>query len=157
MFAARLRRSAATLGAVGAAAALVVTGTPQLASADGTRTIVGSTTCASGIVPYGFYVDYGSGWTPYGGTSVWPAGTQTKIWTWVIPSTATSFALDTFCYANSTEYNGQVSYPYGTWEGYTYSLTPGTSTINSTWRCDRYPVYPGPWIRTCSMTSISYG
>jgi hypothetical protein len=152
----RLRRGVAALSGLSAAVALFVTATPQFASADATRTIIGSTTCASGIVPYGFQVNYGSGWTYDGGTSVWPAGTQTKIWTWTIPSSATGFSLDTFCYANGTEYNGQISYPYGTWQGYGASLTPGTSTINSTWRCDRYPVYPGPWVRTCSLTSISY-
>lgn len=157
MITGRLRRRAGVFGSLAAAATLLATtATPQLASADTTRTVTGSTTCTSGIEPYGFQVNYGAGWTS-DGTSVWPPGTKTKIWTWVIPSSATSIALDTFCYYNDLEYNGRAFYPYGTWNGYTYSLTPGTSNVTSSWSCGRYPVYPGPFVRTCSLTSISYG
>lgn len=132
--------------------------TPQPASADGTRTLVATTTCRSGIVPFGFQLNWGSGWTSdFPGSSYQIPGTQTKVLTATIPGAATSIALDTFCYANRDEYYGRVSYPYGTWIGYTSGLTPGASRVSSTWSCDRYPVYPGPWVRTCSLAAISYG
>ncbi len=151
----RPRRWAAALVAVVAATTLVVAGTPGAASASGTRIVTGTTTCTSGIVPYGFQVNLGSGWT-YADSS-YQINNYTKVWTKVIPSTATSIALDSGCYVNWLEYNGYVSYPYGTWAGYSYSLTPGTSTVNSTWSCSRHPVNPGPYVRTCSLTAISYG
>jgi hypothetical protein len=157
LIASKISRGLVALGVLVAAVAMSAAVVARPAAADGTRTITGSTTCTSGIVPYGFSVNYGSGWTYEGGTSIWLPGTQTKVWTWVIPSSATSFALDTFCYANSAEYNGTVMYPQGTWEGYPASLTPGTSNVTSAWSCGRYQVYPGPWVRTCSATSISYG
>jgi hypothetical protein len=152
---ARLRRAAAGLSALVVTAALTVTATPQPAAADGTRTITGTTSCFTGIVPFGFSVNYGSGWT-YADSSYQIPGTQIKVWTKVIPSTATSIALDTFCYYSWSEYNGTASWPYGTWIGYTYSLTPGTSTVNSRWYCNRYPVNPGPFVRTGSLDTISY-
>ena len=151
-----LRRRAAVFGALVATVALVGTATPQLASADGTRTLVASVSCRSGIVPFGFALDWGSGFTyDFPGSSYQVPGTQTKVLTATIPSNATSIAMDTRCYANSDEYWGRVSYPYGTWNGYVSSLTPGTSTLNSVWICDRYPVYPGPWIRTCTFNLLS--
>jgi hypothetical protein len=152
----RPRRWAAALVALTMATTLVVLGTPGAASADGTRTITGTTTCTSGIIPYGFQVNYGTGWT--GADSSYISNYYTKVWTKVIPSSATSIALDSGCYVNWQEYYGYVYYPYGTWVGYTYSLTPGTSTVNTTWSCSRNPVYPGPPVeRSCSLTAISYG
>ncbi|MEQ4305120.1 hypothetical protein ABNF97_27690 [Plantactinospora sp. B6F1] len=80
----------------------------------------------------------------------------TRTWTKVIPASATSIKLDVRCYLNWSEYYGYEFYPEGSWQGSTYSLTPGTSPINSTWSCDRRPVNPGPWVRTCTLTAISY-
>ena len=148
------RRKAATLSTVFAAAALLATAAPQAAMADATRTLSVPVTCASGIVPYGLSVNNGSGWYYPNGSSYAVGGT--KYFTVDIPTTATSLALDTFCYYSLQEYNGQVSYPNGTWEGYTYTITPGTSTINTTAACVREPVYPGPWVRYCSLTAITY-
>lgn len=149
-----LRRASAALSALVVTVALAVTATAQPAAAFSTRTITGTTRCLTGIVPFGFSVNYGSGWTPADSSYQIP-GTQTKVWTKVIPSSATTIALDSFCYYNWSEYNGYAFWPYGTWTGYTASLTPGTSTLNSTWYCDRYPVNPGPWVRTCSLSAIS--
>jgi hypothetical protein len=159
MIAQRSRRRTAALGTLGVASSLLMTAAPQPASADGTRTFVASTTCDSGVVPYGFNVDVGAGWNvgTSGGSSAQTPGTQTKVLTITIPSTATSVALDSFCYIGFDEANGRITFPYGTWIGWTYSLSPGTSTANSTWVCSRHTVYPGPWIRTCALTSISYG
>lgn len=145
----RLRRRAFAVGML-VAIATTVTAMPQPASADGTRTINGTTTCAIGGPSYGFQVNLGSGWT-YADSS-YQSDSRTKVWTKVIPSSATSVALDSFCYYADPDF-----YPYGTWTGWTYSLTPGTSTVNSTWVCDRHPVYPGPFVRTCALTAISYG
>lgn len=152
----KLRRAAVAVGLLAASAVLSVTTTGQApALADATRVITGATSCASGIVPYSPYVNYGSGWVGADSSYQIP-GTQTKVWTKVIPASATGIELDMFCYANWQEYNGQLFYPYGTWQGYGTSFTPGTSTITSGWLCDRFPVYPGPWVRTCTLSSISY-
>jgi hypothetical protein len=144
----RLRRRALTLGVLVAVAA-AATAAPQPAIADGTRIINGTTTCANGTVSYGFSVNLGAGWE-YADSS-YQVDSRTKVWTKVISSSATSVALDSFCYYSNPDF-----FPYGTWNGWTYSITPGTSTINSSWTCDRHPVYPGPFIRTCAMTAISY-
>jgi len=150
MITGRLRRRAIAYGMLTAVATMAVAAaTPQPASADGTRTVNGATTCASGGLPYGFQVDLGAGWT-YADSS-YQSDSRTKVWTKVIPSSATSIALDSFCYYANPDF-----FPYGTWTGWTYSLTPGTSTVNSSWVCDRHPVYPGPFIRTCALTGISY-
>jgi hypothetical protein len=148
------RRRKAALGTVCAVAALVAAATPQAAMADTMRTLSVPVGCASGIVPFGLSVNNGSGWYYPTGSS-YSVG-ATKYFTVSIPSTATSLALDTFCYYSTQEYNGQVSYPDGTWEGYTYAITAGTSTINTTASCVREPVYPGPWVRYCSLSAITY-
>jgi hypothetical protein len=162
----KLRRIAAALGLLAAATVSAVTVAAQPAAADGTRIINGTTTCTSGIVPFAPWVNLGGGpgWPGAPGPGWLPAdssyqvpGTQTKVWTKVIPASTTSIALDVKCYLSMSEYYGYVTYPQGTWQNWVYSLTPGTSTINSTWSCTRQQVYPGPWIRTCARTAISYG
>lgn len=152
----RLRRRVAAFGTVIATAALFVAAAPQAASAEGTRTLIASTTCTSGIVPFGFTITLNSG-TATGGSSAQIPGTQTKVLTITIPSDATTVAMDSFCYAHWGEYHGQVSYPYGTWIGYTASITPGTSTVNSTWSCSRQSYLYNQWQRSCSLTGVSYG
>jgi hypothetical protein len=74
-----------------------------------------------------------------------------------IPASASSLALDTHCYLDMAEYNGGPAWPEGMWEGYTYSITPGTSTINTTASLWRGPVYPGVWVRYCTISGITYG
>ncbi|MDG4786025.1 hypothetical protein O7626_08820 [Micromonospora sp. WMMD1102] len=82
---------------------------------------------------------------------------STRLWTKAIPASATTIALDVRCYQSWSEYYGYVFFPEGTWQGSYHSLTPGTSTVSSTWSCARQPVAPGPWIRTCNLTSMSTG
>jgi hypothetical protein len=42
------------------------------------------------------------------------------------------------------------------YEGYSYTITPGASTISANGYClDEY-VYPGPFVRYCSLSSVSY-
>lgn len=161
----RLRRSAVALGLLATTTVASVTVAPSPAAADGTRIITGSTTCTSGLPPVGPYVGVngggwpgapGPGWLPVDSIYQVP-GTQTRVWTKVIPASATSIALDVRCYVNWSEYYGYTTFPEGTWQGSSYGLTPGTSTVNSTWSCARQPVAPGPWVRTCAMTAVSSG
>ena len=94
------------------------------ASADTTRTVNLAYSCATGL-PYGLEVNTGSGWYYPDGSS-YAVGT-TKYFTVYISASAGSFAFQpSFC-DNQPQVN---SYPM--WEGYTYSITPGTSTINAT-------------------------
>lgn len=143
------RRRAVTSGALAAASLLLVGATPQLAAADGTRTINSYVTCADGTMMYGFEINYGSGWTYTAlGASGYIVNSGEKEVTFVVPSSASSVALDTYCGGNGYVENSM-------WEGYTYSLTPGTSTATANWTCALYPYY-GPIIRTCQLNSISY-
>jgi hypothetical protein len=137
------------------AAVLLFAGTAApAASADTMRTLNVALSCSSGIVPFGLSVNNGSGWYYPNGSSY--AVGSTKYFTVFIPASANSFAFDTKCYYNTAEYNGQVSYPEGTWQGYTYPLTPGTSTINMTASLWRGPVFPGPWVKYGTVSSITY-
>jgi hypothetical protein len=129
------------------------TGAPA-ASADPTRTLNVALSCASGIVPFGLSVNNGSGWYYPNGSSYAVGGT--KYFTVFIPAGASSLALDTMCYYDSSEYNGTAFYPAGTWEGYTYSIVAGTSTINATASLWRGPVYPGPWVKYATIFSLTY-
>ena len=65
--------------------------------------------------------------------------------------------MDAFCYQNISEYYGYEHYPYGYWIGYAARLSPGTSTVNTTWACTRRTEYPGVMIRRCDLTSVSSG
>ncbi len=124
------------------------------ASADTMRTLNVALSCSSGIVPFGLSVNNGSGWYYPNGSSYAVGGT--KYFTVFIPASASSFAFDTKCYYNIDEYYGYVSYPDGSWQGYTYSLTPGTSTINMTASLWRGPVNPGPWVKYGTVSSLTY-
>jgi hypothetical protein len=162
-----LRRITATLGLLATTTVTAVAVAPSPAAADSTRIISGSTNCyGTGVPPVGPYVGVnsggwpgspGPGWLPVDSVSPFNPGTPTRVWTKVIPASATSIALDVRCYVSWSEYYGYIFFPEGTWQGSTYGLTPGTSAINTTWSCARQPVAPGPWVRTCTMTAISYG
>ncbi len=54
------------------------------------------------------------------------------------------------------KYNVGPAWREGTWLGYTYSITPGTSTINANASLWKGPVYPGPWVRYCTISNITY-
>jgi hypothetical protein len=94
-------------GTLIAAPLLLIGITPQLASADsGTRTINSYVTCADGTLIYGFAINYGTGWTYTAlGASGYQVNSYEKEVTFIVPSTATSVALDTYC--------GLYTYLYG--------------------------------------------
>jgi hypothetical protein len=80
----------------------------------------------------------GSAWYYPDGSSYLSGGT--KYFTVFIPASTSTVALDTYCDDGT---------PGGTRQGYTYSVTAGTSTINATASCVNQQVYPGPWVRYC--------
>lgn len=163
----RLRRITATLGLLAMTTVAAVTVAASPAAANSTRIINGSTDCyGTPVAPVGPYLGVdgggwpgapGPGWSTTDSVSPFNPSNPIRTWSKVIPATATSIKLDVRCYLSWSEYYGYVTSPEGTWQGYSYSLTPGTSTINSSWSCERKPVAPGPWIRTCTLTGITYG
>jgi hypothetical protein len=154
MFRRVLRRRLDVAWAAIAAVLLLFAGNAAPASADTMRTLNVALSCSSGIVPFGLSVNNGSGWYYPNGSSYAVGGT--KYFTVFIPAGASSFAFDTMCYYDSAEYNGQAFYPAGSWQGYTYGISPGTSTINMTASLWRGPVYPGPWVKYATVSSLSY-
>ncbi|MEN3356998.1 MAG: hypothetical protein V7637_980 [Mycobacteriales bacterium] len=160
----RLRKTAVTFWAAVAATLFFAVAVPGTASAVPMRTITGRTTCNFNL-PYGFYISYaspsGTDWTPWisSGISVIAIDSVSKTWTTTIPTTAGLFALDTFCYADQNEYDGRVFYGTGQYIGYTARLTPGTSSIQSTWSCFRGQGGFGfnGYVHSCTMTAAAYG
>ncbi len=148
-----VRRRATALGSAIAALLLSAAVVPSPASADTGRTINSYVTCADGTLMYGFAINYGAGWTYTAlGASGYQVNSYEKEVTFIVPSTANSVALDTYCGGNGYVENSS-------WVGYTYSLTPGTSTATANWTCDLYQyAYYGYYTtyRSCSLDSISY-
>lgn len=143
-------------GATLATVALTSLALPPAASADTMRTLNLAYSCTTGL-PYGLEVDTGSGWYFPNGSS-YVSGATTKYFTVYIPASATSFAYQpTYC-DNEPSNGGYNAY----WEGYTYSITPGTSTINATGNCDDYTYSFGYGygdtylLYYCSINSLSY-
>jgi hypothetical protein len=138
-------RRLAALGAATAAALLIASAAPQPASADATRTFQLALSCSYGL-PYGLSVNTGSGWYYPDGSSY--ASGSVKYFTVQLPQTASTLAINTgFCDTDPTT---------PTWEGNTYAITPGSSTLSATGYClDEY-VYPGPFVRYCSLSSLTY-
>jgi hypothetical protein len=147
----RFRRRAVRTGTLIAAVLLLIGVTPQFASAaSGTRTINSYVTCADGTLMYGFAINYGSGWTYTAlGASGYQVNAYEKEVTFIVPSTAGSVALDTYCGGNGFVQNSN-------WIGYTYSLTPGTSTATVNWTCALFTYLYGALERSCTLNSISY-
>lgn len=149
-----VRPRATALGSAIAALLLSAAVVPSSASADAGRTINSYVTCADGTMMYGFEINYGSGWTYTAlGASGYIVNSHEKEVTFIVPTTASSVALDTYCGGNGYVENSN-------WVGYTYSLTPGTSTATANWVCNLYPYsYYGynTTIRSCSLSSIAYG
>jgi hypothetical protein len=140
-----LRRGAVAFWSVIAAVALFVVAAPPAAQADTMRTLKVALSCVGGI-PYGLLASTnGSAWYYPDGSSYLSGGT--KYFTVFIPASTSTVALDTYCDDGT---------PGGTRQGYTYSVTAGTSTINATASCVNQQVDPGPWVRYCYMGSISY-
>jgi len=119
-----LRGRKQALLAITAAVGLASLTVSPAASADTTRTLNLAISCATGL-PYGLEVNTGSGWYYPDGSS-YAVGT-TKYFTVYIPAGASTLAYQPgFC-------DGQPTWGEGPfWEGYTYNITPGTSTINAT-------------------------
>ncbi|MFG1811502.1 hypothetical protein [Streptomyces sp. NPDC049040] len=141
----RLRSRPVALVSAAAAVLLLAVAAPQSASADTMRTFNVALSCSSGL-PYGLSVDNGSGWYYPDGSSYASGGV--KYFSVYIPATATALAINTgFC-------DNQPQTPY--WEGYRYSVTPGTSTISANGNCQDMYVYPGPFVRYCSLSSVTY-
>lgn len=125
-----LRGSRNRLFATLAAAGLASLAVSPTASADTTRTLNLAFSCATGL-PYGLQVNTGSGWYYPDGSS-YAVGT-TKYFTVFIPASASTLAFQPgFC--DNQPINGGDPL----WTGYTYSITPGTSTINATGYCNDY-------------------
>ncbi|WP_327287633.1 hypothetical protein [Streptomyces sp. NBC_01198] len=145
MISGRLRRRMVALGSAAASVLFVAVAAPQPASADTMRTFQVALSCSAGL-PYGLSVDNGSGWYYPDGSSYASGGV--KYFTVSIPASAAALAINTgFC-----ENDPQTPY----WEGYRYTITAGTSTISANGNCQDMYVYPGPYVRYCSLSSLSY-
>jgi hypothetical protein len=133
------------LGSATAAALLVATAAPQTASADAMRTFQLDLSCSYGL-PYGLLVNTGSGWFFPDGSSYASGGH--KYFTVQIPASATSLSIDTGMCENDPTTPMR--------EGYGYTISAGTSTLSAVGYClDEY-VYPGPFVRYCSLSSLTY-
>lgn len=153
MIKATVRRRTTALGSAIAALLLSAAAVPSPASADSGRTINSYVTCSDGTMMYGFAINYGAGWTYTAlGASGYIVNSQEKEVTFIVPTTASSVALDTYCGGNGYVENSN-------WVGSTYSLTPGTSTATANWVCDLWQYsYYGYYTanRSCDLSSISY-
>jgi len=146
-----LRRRIVAICAAGAAVLATTTAAAPSASADSTRTMVLSFSCGTGL-PYGLYIDTGSGWYSPPGSS-YAVGT-TKVFTISVPTSASSFAYEPSYCDNQPSVRG-----YAMWEGYTYSISPGTSTINAGGTCAdyEYDYYGYAYLLYyCSISSLTY-
>lgn len=143
----RKRAFFAMLATVGLASLAV----SPAASADTMRTVNLAFSCATGL-PYGLEVNTGSSWYYPNGSS-YAVGT-TKYFTVYIPASASTFAFQPSYCDNQPTGGG-----YPLWEGYTYNITPGTSTINATGYVNDYNYdYSGYayLLYYCSLSSLSY-
>ncbi|WP_155341448.1 hypothetical protein [Acrocarpospora corrugata] len=129
-------------------AALIVS-IPQSATATTTRVLQGSATCTDGWYPSSLQIaaPVNSGYTAAQNQVAVPA-THAIQFTNTISSTATSARLDARCGGFFGE-NAYFSYVPA-------NLTPGTTTVNVTWQCSRFPVYPGPYVHKCDAASVTY-
>jgi hypothetical protein len=145
-----LRRAAAVFGVAIAATAVFAVATPSSASADALRPLNVSLWCFQGGVPYGYSVNTGSGWYTPAASGDATLVNGTKTFHLLIPTTAASLAVNTYC-------NGIQN---TLWEGYTYGITPGTSTVNAGGYCNTYPYSIGYGITYmltyCPLSSITY-
>jgi hypothetical protein len=145
------RRGAALCAAIGAVGLTSLAVAPA-ASADTMRTLNLAFSCSTGL-PYGLEVNTGSGWYYPSGSSY--AVGDVKYFTVSIPASAGSLAYQpSFCD------NQPTGGGYPLWEGYTYGLTPGTSTVNASGNCNDYNYSVGFGVTYlfyyCSLSSLTY-
>ena len=138
-----------------AVAALLLIAAPQPAMADSVRTLNITATCSNGFqsqqISSLVNINYGAGWVA---VATGPTGTPGgSTWSWIttIPTSASTLSIDAFCLAFTGDY-----YPAGYYLGYAVGLSPGASTVNTSWACTRHTVYPGPMVRICNNTSVTY-
>jgi hypothetical protein len=67
-----------------------------------------------------------------------------------LPGGATSVGIAAQCSSGHSPYGD-----YGSASGIT-GIPSGTTTVTASWACSTGPVYPGPWLTTCSLQSVSY-
>jgi hypothetical protein len=144
-----LRRAAVALGVAIAAVAVFTVAAPSSASADALRPLNVSLGCSDGQLPYGYSLNVGSGWyDPVAASDATVVG-NTKTFHFLIPTTASEVAMNSWC----------GGYRTTTWQGYYYGITPGTSTVNASGYLNEYVyTYSGYayWFTYCVLTSISY-
>lgn len=151
-----LRRRAVAFWSVIATGLLLTLATSSAASADTMRTFNLPISCTTGL-PYGLLVNNGSGWYYPDGSSY--ASGDVKYFTVSIPSSATTLAVEPGSCDNQDPSGEPYSGPY--WSGYSYNITPGTSTISANGSCLDY-VYSAGFgqnylLYYCSLSSITYG
>ena len=118
-----LRRKIAALGSAAVAVLATTTASVPSASADATRTMVLSFSCDTGL-PYGLSINTGSGWYSPPGTSY--ADGTTKVFTISIPTSGMTFEYQPSYCDNQPTGGG-----YPMWEGYSYGINAGTSTVTA--------------------------
>lgn len=146
-----LRKRIIALCAASAAVLATTIAAPPAASADTMRTMVLSFSCDTGL-PYGLYINVGSGWYSPPGSSY--ADGITKVFTISIPASAS-----VFYYEPSYCDNQPMSGGYPTYGGYSYSINPGTSTINALGHTAdyTYSFYGSTYLLYyCSISSLTY-
>ncbi|WP_157519782.1 hypothetical protein [Herbidospora daliensis] len=76
--------------------------------------------------------------------------TKAFSFTHTLPAGATSAGVTALCSSGH--------YPYGDFTGYWsgFSIPAGTTNVVANWGCSAQPVNPGPWVTSCSLTSVSF-
>lgn len=135
-----------------AAGALFAIATPSPASADALRPLNVTLTCSlegGSNLPYGYQITTGSGlYYPPAQSDATVVG-NAKTFHVYMPTSAGVLGVNTWC----------GGYQATDWEGYLYSVVPGTSTVNAVGNCDTHTVayYNGITEDTwCTLTSITY-
>jgi hypothetical protein len=155
MIARSWRRSGIALASAIAAAAMVTVAAPSPASADSLRPLRLTLTCStdSGTgMPYGYQVTTGAGlYYPPASQDATVSG-NAKTFYLLLPTSAGTLGVNTWC--NGFQQNAM-------WEGYTYSIVPGSVPLTALGSCHTSQYSPGYgqtyYVTYCSLSSISYG
>lgn len=148
------RRRAITLASAIALAASFAVAAPSTASADALRPLKLTLTCTISSqvgLPYGYQVTTGSGlYYPPASSDSSVVG-NAKTFYLLLPTSAGTLGVNTWC-------NGYLQ--TAIWEGYTYGIVPGTSTVNAVGHCDTYSYSLGygitNYLTYCGLSSITY-